>query len=290
MKHLKIAGTSLKYLLAVGLLTACNHDEPVNPAQNSTTEISDQNAKISYLTRLVKNGQQNIQYIKSGKFFGRVSKISSYYGSSLSYMEFTYDDNNPNGDLWISQKLFVNGGILQYEWKHKVVNGLCVESLNLTDGTFSENKYTPDGYLDEIKNYSSQGGAHTGTIDYSYGFNVAANTYRLAKVTYSTPAQGPTIEYSFTYTGIPNKYPLAISNNGELRDLPIYGKSSDVLVDQITHHYFFANASIHKKKFSYTTDADGLVTSMTTALSKDNGAPYSTETRPLKFSESWQGI
>jgi len=288
MKQINIASNLLKSLALVGLLSACNHENTVTPTQTDGITINDQNAKISPLTRLVKNGSQNIQYIKSGKFIGRVSKISNYYPAG-GYMEFTYDDNNPNGDLWIGQKLFVSGGVLQYEWKFKVINGVCVQSINLTDGRFKEYKYTAAGYLDEVKEFNGQGGPLVKIWEYSYGFNVASNTYRLTTITVSQPGQPPISEFNFTYTGTPNKYPLSLDVNGDLLDLPIFGKSSDVLIDEITSQKSFST-TVHKKKFSYTTDSDGLVTSMIKALSKDNAAPYSTETHLLKFSTSWQGI
>src|SRR5688572_19164339 len=157
MKQTQIVGRLLKSLMLAGLLTACHNDQEITPTETVGITANDQNAKISPLTRLVKNGQQIIQYVKSGRFTGRVSKISNYYGINSS-MEFTYDDNNPNGDLWIGQKLFVNGSTLQYEWKHKVANGVCLESLNLTNGTFTTYKYTPEGYLNEVKAFNGQGG------------------------------------------------------------------------------------------------------------------------------------
>ncbi|MGX5855506.1 hypothetical protein ACWKW6_17760 [Dyadobacter jiangsuensis] len=291
MKQLKIAGTSLKYLLAIGLLTACNHDDPITPTQNLEAVSIDKNAKISSLLRLVEDGDASIQYFKTGKFKGRISYIDPGAGKNYCY-KYNYDDNNPAGDLWITKRLYnKSGGQLVSEMKFKVVNGLCVLSEALSGGSayFS---YNAQGQLDEIT-IKSQGNIVM-TAKYSYLFDAASNTYRLDNILRTEVGLNYVNEYKFAYSQLPDKYPL----NYEIfsftdKYLPIYGKFSDVLVSvhSVTLDIKKGSPTPTHYLHTYTTDSDGLATMIETKIAYGNNPPAgSSIITNLKYSTAWQGI
>ncbi|MCF0071888.1 hypothetical protein LZD49_15530 [Dyadobacter sp. CY261] len=297
MKQLHIAGNLLKSLTLAGLLAACHNDQAIAPTGTDGVAVNDQNAKISPLLRLVKEGDVAIQYIKSGKFLGKISRID--VGNNYNYyFEYTYNDNNPSGDLWISRKQYQKGtNSFVQEWKYKVVNGLCVASESVALGDSYEYKYNAQGLLDEIKS-SHIGNPHV-IWKYSYNYNAASSSYRLHKVASSNSQFGPEIETTFTYTSIPAKYswnPVDATiymDQGNIdRYLPIFGKFSDVLVAKTVEQSLKNPATkSSNKEFTYITDSDGLVTSRITQTSKGNNPPASSPTTTiLKYSSSWQGI
>lgn len=290
MKQFRIAGNSLRCFLLAGIMTACNHDEPITPTQNSATEVSDQNAKISSLTRLVKDGERTIQYVKSGKFFGRISSLSEPSWSNYRY-EYTYDDNNPAGDLWISKKQYQkSNNLFVQEWKYKVVNGRCVASERVASGFTFEYLYSPQGLLDEIK--MAVKGTMSGTWKYSYNYIAATNAYRLAKITENSIQSGPKFEFTFTYTSTADKYSLNSTDGNIDKYLPIFGKFSDVLIQKRTTKslQYPANPLEHEN-YTYITDADGLVTTKTSQITTGNNPPSGAGyTEVLKYSDAWQGI
>lgn len=284
MKHFKIAGTSLKYLLAIGLLTACNHENLVNPTQGSATEVKDQNAKISLLTRLVKNGQQNIQYVKSGKFFGKVSRVNEAPWSGY-YLTYAYDDSSPSGDLWIHRKMYKSStDAFIKEERYKVVNGLCILSED-DYGSIHEYKYTPQGYLDEIK-YNYQGNLLQ-SWKYAYTYSGSGQIYRLNKIERKKDGK-PWINYNFTYKQIQDKYPL--NNPLNIEDgnvdtyLPFFGNHSDLVIESITDENLETNKSVQTFYTGHVLNNDGLV------ISREKVKYATVSIEIFKYSDNWQGI
>jgi hypothetical protein len=290
MKQLHIAGNLLKTLVLAGLLTACHNDQTIAPTETSGVERNDQSAKISPLLRLVKEGERTIQYLKTGKFAGKVSKVD--YGSSSNYYAtYGYDDNNPAGDLWISKKLFNKAGnSFVQEWKYKVSNGVCVLSQDLVQAYSYQYLYNGQGQLDEVKLIIN--GGVSAKLKYSYNFNAATNTYRLNKIVETSTNFGPNIEFTFEYSPLPDNYSLNFSIYNIDKYLPIFGKSSDVLVEKRVEKSL-ANPANPAQNYNhtYTVDSDGLVILRKVEKTFGNTSPSGSGTaEALKYSTSWQGI
>lgn len=288
MKQFKISGTVFKCLVLVGLLASCNKESLIVPTETTNLSASDQNAKLSPLTRLTKDNNRTIQYVKSGKLFGKISKVDMGSQSNYRY-EYSYDDNNPSGDLWISKKQYQkSNNLFVQEFKYKVVNGKCVLSQRVAYGDSFEHKYNAQGLLDETTMIVN--GNVTGSWKYFYNFNQATNSYRLIKIADASVKFGPGHEYTFSYTSTPDKYPLNYEIGNIDKYLPIYGQFSDVLPEKYTDNPVgFPGGSIENSTYSYGLDADGLVVNKTTSTSQGNGAPY-VKSEILKYSANWQGI
>lgn len=281
MKRIHIAGNLLKSLMLAGIMTACNNDQEVIPTNVSGVTVDDQNAKISALTRLVDDNGRSIQYLKSGKFFGKISKVNKGPWDNY-YVTYTYNDSNPSGDLWISKKTYQssNNSFIK-EHKFKVVNGLCVLSENDAGDAF-EYKYNPQGYLDEVKKIKQ--GLSTESWKYKYDW-----TYRLTTIEH-TQGGNPYHSYHFSYDQIQDKYPLNLEpdgiNIGGINDkyLPLFGKHSSPAIYKITDYNFLTNKNTITHYSQYATDSDGLITSR--EMIKYSAASVET----FKYSDNWQGI
>lgn len=281
MKRFRITGNLLKTLALAGLLSACNHDESVTPTQTVDVTVKDQNAKISPLLRLVDDDNGSVQYVKSGKFFGRVSRANEAPWSGY-YLTYAYNDSNPSGDLWITRKLYMSSNNLFIkEERYKVVNGLCM--LNEDDfGNIHEYSYTPQGYMNEIK-YTKKG-ILSGFWKYAYNYIGSDQTYRLSKIEHKKDDK-PYHTYNYTYKQIQDKYPLNIEEGNVDKYLPIFGKGSDLVLETIVDQDFETNKSITTFYTSYVTDGDGLVTS------RDRIKYSALHIEKFKYSAStWQGI
>ncbi|WP_353722024.1 hypothetical protein [Dyadobacter sp. 676] len=239
------------------------------------------------MTRLVKDGGITPQYVKSGKFFGRVSRVDEYGG----YATYAYDDNNPAGNLWITKKWYnTNGNGLGKEYKFLVVNGRCISS---TSKDFVTNDvlnyiytYNAQGQLEEAK--LSNGNAYK----YSYKFYPATNSYQLDKliIVFECNLIG---EAAFKYNALANKYSIGNNYGNIEKYLPIFGKFNDLLVDATEEFQYSPPDVISTSKFTYTLDSDGLPTNiMTLHDTKENGVSkkVETENRIYKYSDNWQGI
>ncbi|MGV3603459.1 MAG: hypothetical protein ACO1N1_19730 [Dyadobacter fermentans] len=289
-----ISESLFKCLFLAGLLTACNSNEVVTPTDNISAVADDRNAKILPLTRLVDDSGQAIQYEKSGKFFGKISRVGKNSWKD-QYETYTYDDSNP-GELWISKKKYkASNNSFISEHKFKIINGLCVQSQNNSGDTF-EYKYNAQGYLDEVK--KSNQGLLSESWKYQYDW-----TYRLTKITHQKDGK-PYHTYNFTYKQIEDKYPLNFPDHlfnlngqyiggsyiGGLNDkyLPIFGKHCSLAIAKITETDDVKNkintgASIHFS--SYATDSDGLV------ISKKYIQYSALISETYKYSAtSWQGL
>nr|WP_295927110.1 hypothetical protein [uncultured Dyadobacter sp.] len=296
MKQVKIMGNLFKCLLLSVLLAACNNDEVVTPADQASTAVGDRNARLDPLTRLVNDEGFPIQYKKSGKFFGKISKLGNA-PVNYQYVTYTYDDSNPAA-LWISKKTYKSSNnSLIGEHNFKIINGLCIESID-KKGNLFEYKYNPQGYLDEV-NKSDTAYVLKESWKYQYDW-----IYRLTKIKHQKDGK-PYHTYNFTYTQIEDKYPLNFPTDniddinynhiggsyiGGINDkyLPYFGKHTSPLIDVMIDNndvtgQIMTGASIY---FSgYVVDGDGLV------LSK-NLTQYSVGwTETFSYSAtSWQGI
>lgn len=290
MKQFKTSGYLLKSLALVGLLAACNNEQAVVPIEKNNIAVHNENAKISPLLRLIKEGERTIQYIKTGKFAGKVSKVD--YGSSSNYYAtYAYDDNNPAADLWISKKLFNKAGnSFVQEWKYKVSNGVCVLSEDVVQGYSYQYLYNGQGQLDEVK-LIVQGGV-SAKLKYSYNFNAATNSYRLSKIVETSTNFGPNAEFTFEYSSLPDNYSLNFPTYNIDKYLPIFGKFSDVLVGKRVEKSLANPANPAQNYYhTYTVDSDGLVISRKVEKTFGNTPPSgSGDTEVLKYSTNWQGI
>lgn len=296
MKQVKIMGNLFKCLLLSVLLAACNNEEVVTPADQASAAVGDRNARLDPLTRLVNDAGLSIQYEKSGKFFGKISKIGNAPVNS-QYVTYTYDDSNPAA-LWISKKTYKSSNnSLIGEHNFKIINGLCIESID-EKGNLFEYKYNPQGYLDEV-NKSDTAYVLKESWKHQYDW-----VYRLTKIKHQKDGK-PYHTYNFTYTQIEDKYPLNFPTDniddinynhiggsyiGGINDkyLPYFGKHTSPLIDVMIDNndvtgQIMTGASIYCS--GYVVDSDGLV------ISK-NLTQYSAGwTETFSYSAtSWQGI
>jgi YD repeat-containing protein len=282
MKRFQIAGSLFNCIALAALLAACNHDEAVAPKQDSDITINDENAKINAELKLVNHDGVILQYIKSGKFTGKISKATAP-GYNI---EYTYSNNNPAGDLWVNRKLYAKpGNTLIEDYNYQVSNGLCITAEDVKNGIQYQYKYNAQSLLEEVK-----WGSKTET--YTYGYSAATSSYRLAYVTRIVKHLGQ-IEsmkkFNITYTAAVDKYPMnpqLIPFNGIDQYLPIYGKFSDVLPKEVQEVSITPDGSTlqDNKTYSYGFNGNGYVTSKTlTAGNSSWNFTYS-------YSSNWQGI
>jgi hypothetical protein len=297
MKRFQIAGNLLKSLLLVGMLTACNNDQMVNPTGTAGVEANDRNARVSSLLKLNKIDNHNIQYVKSGKFFGRILRFNHTFNGVDYYTEYTYDDNNPANILWISAKTYdkATKQPVGVETKHQVSNGHCVASSTIAGfSTYSyEYKYNALGLLEEIKQLPPNAGSWI-SKKFSYIFNPATSTYRLDKIS-SYSAKGLVTENKYTYSSKKDNYLLNPSDDQTIpldTYLPIYGYFSDALAESVEHSN--VNSGVNNYyKIDYLFNSDGFVISRTRELhpfGKGSNINVSTSTSTFQYSTNWQGI
>lgn len=281
MKQLHIAKIALKNLLLAGLLAACQNDEAIVPTEITGITAKDQNAREGSLLRLVKRGYGTIHYIKSGKFFGKISK----FNNGIYRTEYTYDDSNPSGLLKITSKRYnTTTNALVEEIIYKVLNGICVESENSTLTEHDEYFYNAQGLLDEIKHYTGISGSESRKFAYKY--SAATSAYRLDKI--ETSNSGGTIgEVSIIYSSKSDKYPSNPEYTRLDRYLPIFGKFSDALPEQYIESKFGSLTLLNK--FAYAIDSDGYAT--LEQVEHSYGGPNKWyDSVILQYSVNWQGI
>lgn len=284
MKQFRMTGTVLKTLVFAGLLAACNHDEMVTPSEQVKNGISDQKAKISSALRLINDNGHTIQYVKSGKFSGQISRVNEAPWAGF-YLTYTYDDSNPSGELIVRRKKYKSAtNSFTEEERFKIVNGLCTMSEN-DFGSAYEYKYTPQGYLDEVKFFHN--GALMESWKYKYGYDLVNQVYRLTDIERKKNGS-PWINYHFTYKSTQDQYPLnnpLNTENGKVdRYLPFFGKKVDRLLESITELDLTTNKSVTTFYTNYITDSDGLVSSR----ERIKSSAVSLET--FAYSTNWQGI
>ncbi|PSL32846.1 hypothetical protein [Dyadobacter jiangsuensis] len=254
MKKLHIPGNLLKVLLLGTLLTGCQNDDLLSPQETIGVTADDQNAKINAELKLVKDGTTIVQYVKQGRFTGKLSKVSE----TAYYTQYSYDDST--GDLWVTSKRYnKNTNALVEEIKYKIVNGRCITSINVSTNWTSQFVYNEVGRLNEI-NLSS--GALTQKRVFTYDYNSATGTERLKQVVFSTPT-GAYQQVNFTYTyGLiaekKDKYHLNSEHLGLDRYLPYFTKFSDVLIQQVQITPLpYTNQAKPYYRYFYSLNADG---------------------------------
>jgi len=295
MKHLHITGITLKGFLLAGLLTACNNDQTIAPVEQASVVKGDQNGKISPLLRLVNDAGTTVQYVKTGKFFGRVSKVSEADPAGIRD-EYSYDDNNSQGDLWITKKRYKKStNQLQSEAKYKIVNGRCVQSEegNL-DCIYT---YNQQGYLKEVSISSNNNLLNT--YKYYYNSTGIPDVLSLAAITVFDVNSKAIVQQKFMYTTLSDKYPMPHQpSKDEIpfysfltnKYLPVFGKQTDLLVHKTYIEWANSQISNYSYKFTYTLDADGLVSSKNIDKT-ENGVPDGNYNQSFSYSSvSWQGI
>lgn len=284
MKHLKISGNLLTSLLLAGLLSSCHNDESITPPGQSAIEVNDENAKLISTPKLSKDGTRTLEYVALGRYAGKLSKVIE----ASHYTEYSYNDNNGSTDLWITSKRYANANnTLEHEIKYQIVNGKCISSRDATNNIEYDYIYNAAGRLVEIKGLQN-GSAYKIVFDHAY-FS-ATKEYRLRTITVHE-STGPVGQMAFHYTGqggtaIEDKYPLN-PDIGLDRYLRIYGKFSDVLVQEITVSQLNApNQPVTYTKLTYSTNADGYVTTRVTEYhpyGKGNNTNMQTTIDLLKY-------
>lgn len=285
MKKYHFSQFFLKYSLITGVLLGCQNDQiPTPVASESITEIN-QHAKISAEVLLVKDGDYSLEYIPSGKFAGKLAKVSNIY----NYTDYSYNDST--GDLWITSKKYSKASNkLVHQKTYHIVNGRCVSGKDLTQQFSFTFQYNVLGSLVEMKRVA---GVHTLTRQFSYKF-IAPNKQRLDKIT-DIGESGPYIEYRFTYSSTPDKYPLNPKYTEHEMDkyLNIFGTFSDMLVQNVVSDELEGpDGFIASNNYTYTLNADGYVTSKTNLYYPDiNHSNYSEVlTEVLDYANTWPGL
>lgn len=291
MKKLHIAGSLLKVLLLGGLLAGCQNENAVMPTDSASATVTDQTAKTNAELKLVKDGTTIIQYVKQGRLAGKLSKVSE----TSYYTQYSYDDST--GDLWVTSKRYSkNTNALVEEIKYKIVNGLCITSINQTNNWTHQYKYNELGRLDEI-NLSSGSLTQKHTFIYENVAN-SIGKERLTKVIKSTPA-GPYQEIDFTYHFLPgdekiDKYPLNSEHLGLDRYLPYFSKFSDVLIQQVVIIPLpYTNQTKPYYRYFYNINSDGYAIGRNKEyfpLGYGNEAGKLGFYGALDYSTNWQGI
>ncbi|MDR6803469.1 hypothetical protein J2Y45_000739 [Dyadobacter sp. BE34] len=279
MEAFQIAGKITKGLLLAALLAGCQNDQITTPSDVTSTVNNNQNAKMSAEVFLVKDGENSLQYLKFGKFAGKLWKVIDTY----SYTEYTYDDSS--GDLWITSKKYAksNNKLANHKTYH-IVNGRCVASKDLTSKFAYEYKYNVQGSLIEIKRYF---GAHVLTQQFSYKA-ILPNTQRLDKITYIGES-GPFMEYKFSYSAFQDKYFLNPYHTQLDKYLRIFGTFSDKLVQDVITDYLDGTAS--SSNYIYTLNADGYVTTRTDTYYPNIYEPtFDVLTDSLSYVTAWPGL
>ncbi|WP_342088570.1 hypothetical protein [Dyadobacter sp. OTU695] len=290
MKKLNIAGQVLKAMVFAGLLAGCQNQDQVSPADSATSTISDQNAKTNAELKLVKDGATILQYIKSGRFLGYLSKVSEV----SCYTIYSYDDST--GDLWITSKQYSkSSNTLIKEVKYKISNKRCIKSIDITNNRTSEYKYNEVGRLDEV---NISGGGVSQKKVFKYEYIPATGAERLSDITTSTPVgEFQRVNYFYTVGDQPSKqdkYFLNPENSGFDKYLTIFGKFSDALVlrAQITP-LPYTNQSKPFFQYYYGLDYNGYVSSITKEyypLGYGYNAGKQTSYNLLTFSSQWAGL
>ena len=290
MKKLNIAGQVLKAMVFAGLLAGCQNQDLVSPTDSATATISDQNAKTNAELKLVKDGATTLQYIKSGRFTGYLSKVSE----TAYYTVYSYDDST--GELWITSKKYGKASdALVKEVKYQISNKRCIKSIDVTNNRTSEYKYNETGRLDEINELC--GGLAQKKV-FKYDYISDADAERLSDITISNSAGAfQRVNFFYTVGGQPpkeDKYFLNPENSGFDKYLTIFGKFSDVLVQraQITP-LPYTNQSKPFFQYYYGLDYNGYINSVTREyypLGYGYNAGKQSSYNLVKFSTQWSGI
>jgi hypothetical protein len=293
MKLHKTTSIVIQGMLMLGMLGACQNEDALAP-QNGSAPREEQNARTAAAElKLVKDGLNNIQYIKSGRYTGRVSKVSGpYYYTTYSYVDGATTDTY----TIVSKRYQKASNILEKEIHYLINNGRCTQSTDITNNYVLNYQYSGEfGRLDQI---SYVGNSTKVNFTYASGSGSAIGSDRLQKITYSN-SNGAYKEVVFTYTiGMSPtkeaKYPLNHEHTDLDKYLPIFGKFSDVLVQQvIVSPLPYTNQSKPYYKYYYGLNNDGYAISQERQyypLGYGFDAGKEANFTVQNYSTNWQGI
>jgi hypothetical protein len=293
MKKFHIAGKLLKCFLLAGLLTGCQNEDMITPGETASSSLTEQGAKTNAELKLVKDGLNNIQYIKSGRYTGRISKVSGqYYYTTYSYI----DGYTTEMYLIISKRYHKASNTLEREIHYQVNNGRCTQSTDITNSYVLNYQYSGEfARLDQISRPSNSTKVN---FTYASGSGSAIGSDRLQKITYSN-SNGAYKEVTFTYTvGMSpaqvDKYSLNHEHTDLDKYLPIFGKFSDVLVQQVVVSPLpYTNQSKPFYQYYHGFTYDGYASSVTKEyypLGYGYSAGKQTDYSLLTYSTQWMGI
>jgi hypothetical protein len=290
MKLHKTTSIVIQGMLMLGVLGACQNEDALIPQNGPAALTDDQNAKTTADLKLVKDGGTTLQYITSGRFTGKLLKVSE----NAFYTNYSYDD--ATGNLWITSKRYEKASnALVKEMKYQISNNRCIKSIDVTNGRTSEFKYNETGRLDEI---NESGGAPAQKHVFKYDYIPDFGAERLSDIT-SSSSVGDFKRVNFFYTvgnqpSKQDKYYLNPELTGLDKYLTIFGKFSDALVQraQITP-LPYSNQSKPFYQFYYGFDYNGRVSSITKEyypLGYGYSAGKQTNYSLLTYSTQWMGI
>jgi hypothetical protein len=294
MKRLHIAGKVVKALIFAGLLAGCQNQDIMAPEAAVNVTTGDQNAKTTAAElKLVKDGLNNIQYIKSGRYTGRVSKVSGqYYYTTYSYID------GATTELYtiVSKRYHKASNTLDREVHYQINNGRCTQSTDITNNYVLNYQYGGEfGRLDQI---SRVGNSTKINFTYTSGSGSTIGSDRLQKITYSN-SNGAYKEVTFTYTNgmLPtkaDKYSLNHEHTDLDKYLPVFGKFSDVLVQQVVISPLpYTNQSKPYYAYYYGINNDGYAISQERhyfPLGYGYEAGKEANFTALNYSTNWLGI
>ncbi|WP_157504603.1 hypothetical protein [Dyadobacter beijingensis] len=298
MKKLHIAGNLLKGLLLAGMLTGCQNDDVLNPQLQESAFANEAGAKVNAELKLTKDGVTSLQYIKSGRFTGWISKVSE----TNYYTQYYYVDGGGNNFSVTSKRYQKSNNGLVEELQYNIVNGKCLSSIDKTSNINYEYNYSEVGRLNWIK--STANGSSSKRI-FTYDYISATGVERLNILTFASnvTAANPngitykTIDYNYYKSGvgnIPDKYHLNPQFSELDRYLPIFGKFSDALITDLTAKLASDPSSlIPFYRFTYTLNSDGYPTFRTIEYfpgGAGNNNGKQTISGELKYSTSWAGL
>lgn len=294
MKKLNIAGNLVKVMLLGSLLTGCQNEDMLTPEAAVNATVGDQNAKTATAElKLIKDGLNNLQYIKSGRYTGRLSKVSGQY----YYTNYSYADGVTT-DIYtiVSKRYHKASNTLVKEIHYLINNGRCTQSTDITDSKVLNYQYSGEnGRLDQIS-YAN----NSTKINFTYasGSGSTIGSDRLQKITYSN-SNGAYKEVAFYYsTGMsptkPDKYFLNPEQTDLDKYLPVFGKFSDLLVHlAIISPLPYTNQSKPSYLYYYGLNNDGYAISQERhyyPLGCGYDAGKETSFTAQNYSTNWQGI
>jgi hypothetical protein len=287
MKQYQVLCNVLKISLLASLLIACDSDQKAIPDGIPEITKNDQNGKLAQI-KLVKYGNDTLQYIKSGTFMGKIANVTTLdYSTNYSYFE-------SHGVLSITSKCYKKvGNVLQREIVYHVSNGRCFKSQEVGSNYLYQFKYNAANLLEEVKIQNPAGPDHL--LSFSYVYIAGKNAYRLDKIAY--PYVGKS--FVFSYTATPDKQLLnhqIIANHLAQEPvyideyLPIFGKFSDLLILDANTESANSWDDEPYSFFTYVFDKDGNAIVKNEKFhpeEKGSGAGVTASSKPLIYSAKW---
>lgn len=238
MKKMNIAGKLLSTMLLGSLLAGCQNDDVLSPSNIETDNANDVNAKTATLPvkLLVEDGGTKLNYIKSGRYTGRLGNVVGTTGTTTYY---SYSDGY-NGESFIFAETKNNTtGASTAKISYKLANGHCVKMADIKNNKSYTLTYglsnSEAGRLEKIQEDGSSNKTE-------FGYNVVNGVYRLNQINLSNASgiyKQINVLYQTEYGNgapapIPDKYFLNPEPTGLDKYLPIFGQFSDVLVKAVT--------------------------------------------------------